>query len=85
MNAVIEYHNEVGAIEPDQWLTARLKKKQLAATLRLMHFANNVLFNRFIFNRGVRSGSLARFAAITATRSSLASWSPLSITTRKRN
>jgi len=46
MNAVIEYRNEVGAIEPDQWLTARSKKKQLAATLRLMHFANNVLFNR---------------------------------------
>jgi len=45
MNAIIEYRNEVGAIEPDQWLTAQLKKKQLAATLRLLHFANSVLFN----------------------------------------
>jgi len=45
MNAVIEYRNEVGAIQPDEWITAQLKKKQLAATLQLMQFANSVAFN----------------------------------------
>jgi hypothetical protein len=45
MNAVVEYRNEVGAIQPDQWITAQLKKKQLAATLQLMQFANTILFN----------------------------------------
>jgi hypothetical protein len=45
VNAVIEYRNEVGTIQPDQWLTVQLKEKQLAATLRLMQFANAVVFD----------------------------------------
>jgi hypothetical protein len=45
INAVIDYRNEVATSQPDQWITAQLKEKQLAATLKLMQFANNVLFN----------------------------------------
>jgi hypothetical protein len=44
-NAVTKYRNEVTAIHRHELITAKLKKKQLAATVRLMRFANSVLCN----------------------------------------
>ena len=44
VSAVIEYRRELGAIQPDQWITTQLKQKQLIATLQLMQFANGVAF-----------------------------------------
>jgi hypothetical protein len=44
-NAVIEYRNEMAAIQPDQWIRTQLKEKQLRATIRLMRFANGVAFS----------------------------------------
>ena len=46
MNAVIDYQNEVAAIQPSpSWNAARLKKKQFAATTKLVRFAQRVVFN----------------------------------------
>jgi hypothetical protein len=44
MKAVIEYRNQVTAIQPGQLTTAQLKKTQLAATQQLMQFATSVVF-----------------------------------------
>jgi len=45
VTAVIEYRKEVAAIQPGLRIAARLKKKQFAATLTLIQFANTIVFN----------------------------------------
>jgi hypothetical protein len=45
VNAVIEYRKDVAAIQPNQRNTAQLKKKQFAATIKLIQFANGIVFN----------------------------------------
>ena len=45
VNAIVEYRKEVAAIEPGLRTTVRFKQRQFAATLKLIQFANSIVFN----------------------------------------
>ena len=47
----LEYRRETSAIQPSLRITARLRKNQFAATRKLIHFADSIMFNGLTLSR----------------------------------